>query len=263
MYSKFRSTKPTKDLSNLPLVELYHKYSEADKAGRPEVLRMFINTNSIASKSDWFFPQMLAKFAEVPVARNATGLIDGNSFTSNLDTLELRSLFLLAKYSQRGEMLKAQTTLANREYSSLVPLILAAHKKYNNVPYSDWDPSTLHLVVEKNLCEAMLSDIPEVTKEEILAIREYGLTVKSGATAGSIRNPETTYSLYIGKDTPISDLPTLAKIMLCQTWCAHPNNRSKYAILNPVDWDGTPEDLVTVEVKKPLATTSIVSWMDM
>jgi hypothetical protein len=145
-----------------------------------------------------------------------------------------------------------------KNYSSLVPIIMSAHKRFNNVPYSAWDPEEIHGITEPNLTRAMtLEELPEVTVEEILELREYGLTNK---TTGVVRSPITSYTLYLPAGNPLKSLPTLAKIMMCQTWCAHSTIRTPMMVLNPLSWDDMPPALVATEVLTKVSTPKPVVY---
>jgi hypothetical protein len=132
-----------------------------------------------------------------------------------------------------------------KKYCTLVPLILYAHKLYNNVDYSRWERETLNYVVNDSLCEAMLTETPQLTTERLLELRDIGLI-----SAGKSRSAVTTYSLYHLGGTELSECNTLVKLMLCQTWAAHPSNRTKYMILDPMNWDKMPTPLIDVNIFK-------------
>ena len=133
----------------------------------------------------------------------------------------------------------------SKKYCTIVPLILYAHKLYNNVDYSRWERETLHYVVNESLCEAMLTETPELTTERLLELRDIGLVQK-----GEKRSPMSTYSLYRLGETELKHCNTLVKLMLCQTWAAHPSNRTKYMILDPMNWDKMPVPLVDTNIFK-------------
>ena len=141
---------------------------------------------------------------------------------------------------------------------------MSGFKRLNNIPYSAWDREEIHGIVEPNLANAMLvTSLPEISREDVLAERETALTVKSGAKAGEVRPANSTYSLYFRADSPLAALPALARVMMCQTWCAHPSNRSDVMILNPLDWDDIPDPLVSTNVfttSTPTNTTTDIPW---
>lgn len=158
-----------------------------------------------------------------------------------------RGLYWFLMLDSRSSYLKTQYKGEARQWCSLVPLILYPFKLLYNVPYSRWRREDLHLVVNKSLCDAMLCDIPEVSKERLLEIREQGMMYRSGTKAGEMRNPISTYKLYGVQSTDIGHLPELAQTMLTQIWCAHPQNRTKYMVLDPKNWDWIPDPLLSAQ----------------
>lgn len=235
---------------DLPLKELALAIRASQE---PEALvTEFAKRYDLLANDQWFFPQMLATIAEEV---SPTFLTSGKASTEALyremiATPRRYAYLQLATYSKRSQLVRAQ--LKSPNYSALVPLVLAAFKQYHNLPYSRWDTASLGKVVEKNLADAMLlEELPEIRPEEILQDRAYGLMFKSGAKQGDLRPPETTYTLYLSKDSKMHQLPMLAKIMLCQTWCAHPSNRNNMMVLDPLNWDKMPSELVSQEVLLP------------
>jgi len=166
-----------------------------------------------------------------------------------------RGLWLWTQLDSRSLWLQGQYKDPDRQWCALVPTIMYAFKSLHRVPYSRWSRQNLHWVVNKSLCDAMLSEPPEISGDELLEIREYGLRVKTGAKMGEVRKPETSYKLWGVSDSRVKSLPELAQVMLTQIWCAHPQNRTKYMILDPKNWDEIPRALVDQEIFEP-ATTS-------
>lgn len=215
------------------------------------IIEAFITKHSLVKKSDWLFSQALAKFATLPLEKNDNGLISAKKLY--LDKIRNNELLfgclLLFKYSKRSSLLEKQTAAERRNYCGLVPLIMSAFKRYQNVMYSSWDPSEISGITEPNLAGIMLaSDLPSLGSEELAEIRQASLTFRSGEKAGTQRSPVTTYTLYTPSGTPLSGMPMLLRIMYCQTWCAHPSIRTEYMILDPNNWDKMPEPLVTGEI---------------
>jgi hypothetical protein len=97
----------------------------------------------------------------------------------------------------------------------------------------------------------MLCDPPQISREELLEIREMGLVYRTGVKAGDPRNPATTYKLYGVQSTAVGGLPELAQTMLTQIWCAHPVNRTKFMVLDPHNWDNIPAPLVSENIFQP------------
>ena len=144
----------------------------------------------------------------------------------------------------------------------MTPLILSAFKKLADVKYCDWDKQELHFVVGPDLLKAMTTTPPSYSREELLEFRVKGLITGDTAkrSPGASKNPATTYNLYsLPREMPDgrvgpAELPVLVRMMICQTWCAHPTNRSPYMILDPLNWDAMPPPLISDEV---LATKAV------
>jgi hypothetical protein len=226
----------------------FAKLKEADELDSwPEVIKDFCSSNKFDANYEWIFSQMLAKIAEVPLVKNENGLYSGKQlFIDIRKSPTLSGILLLCKFPSRSVLVPKQTSVEGRPYCALVPLIMSAYKRYKDYPYCAWDREEIGNITETKLKDAMLlTELPQLTKEEVLIARQIALTPQSGVKAGIPRNPASTYVLYLKKESGISSLPDLAKIMICQTWCAHPINRNSYMILNPLDWDNLPEELIS------------------
>jgi hypothetical protein len=172
--------------------------------------------------------------------------------------LDDRGLWIFTQLNSRSAWLPSQYKDPNRQWCTLVPTILYAFKVNHQIPYSHWRREGLAWAVNHSLCQAMLCEPPQISREELLEIRMHGLRVKSGSKTGDNRNPATTYKLYGISHPEFRKVPELAQAMLAQIWCAHPENRTKYMILDPKNWDLMPEPLVTTEVfVAPVAKTKI------
>lgn len=82
-------------------------------------------------------------------------------------------------------------------------------------------------------------------------IRTQGLTIKSGARAGTIQKPTSSWCLKGIGDTVLGKAPKLVSTMLTQIWVAHPSVRTNYMVLDPYNWDKMPEPLATAEIFAP------------
>lgn len=229
-----------------------------------ELIEDFASKYRLSASADWFWGQAIAKFAMLPLAKNPNGLYSAKSLVVDhiRNDSVLKALLILAKYPKRSSLVDKQTEAKVRSYCSLVPLVMSAFKKINGIGYTAWDPAEISGIVEPNLVAAMLlPSLPEVSKDEVIEIRELALTPKTGKSAGIMRSPLTTYSLYIPADSSLYSLPTLAKIMMCQTWCAHPNNRTNLMVLNPLEWDDMPEPLIETNVfTSGSKTNTVPDW---
>lgn len=164
---------------------------------------------------------------------------------THFKTPTMMGLYRFLMLDSRSSYLVKQYKGDARSYSALVPLIMSAFKRYHNIPYTAWNRDELKYVVNPELCKAMLYESKTVfSKDELLQLREQGLTWKSGPNVGTLRNPLYTHTLYGLKDTAFENVPDLAQVMLTQIWCAHPDNRTKYMVLDPLDWDRIPPSLI-------------------
>lgn len=248
-----KTYKPSiQNLDNIPLTSLTHEYlSLIDRnglgSGLAPLIEDFSSKYNLKHNADWFWGQAFARIAAVPLPLGSDGLYSAKTWYTNYiknDTV-LYAIAILAKYPTRSAIVHKQTEVKYRNYCSLVPLLMAAYKQLQNIPYSAWNKSEVFGIVEPNLYSAMTCTVPDMGISEILEAREYGLTPKTGKSAGVARNPAHSYGLWLPKDNPLYDLPTLAKMMVCQTWCAHPVNRTNLMILDPSNWDNMPEPLIT------------------
>lgn len=213
----------------------------------------FVAANNIDKLWTWMMPQLIAHVATLKptlVEGQISGLeyikkhfFNGDKWMEGVYrflTIDARSSYLTTQY--KGDA---------KNFCSLVPLIMYAHKLHNNIPYNSWKRDEVHLVVNPSLSSAMLCEVPQgLTHELLLDIRKQGLVWKSGAKKDTPRDPQSTYKLYGVKSTEIGHLPELAQTMLTQIWCAHPSNRTKYMILDPHNWDGIPPPLISPDIFK-------------
>lgn len=227
----------------LPFGEL----AEVDKASRAAAIDEFIASHALKSKP-WLYPQATAHIAKWKVFRssdkyNARDIVVENCKSSHFD----RGLWLFLMSDRRA----IEKQYQHGEYCALTPLILAAHKKMNGIGYYEWD--SLEYAVNASLLEAMTTEVPQYSTEELLEWRNIGLTSKTGKSAGVLKSAVTTYGIYgLEKQLPdgrygLGSFPQLVRIMLLQTWCAHPSNRSQYSILDPNAWETVPAPLIDEE----------------
>jgi hypothetical protein len=238
-YSKFHN-----NLESLPLIKLGQTCTRANFEA--EVITM-ADSYGLA-KSTWAYPQAIAHVGRWNLSRNETGKYSAkNLLRDNVSKSDLNKGVYWFLMTEKRFLAKAY---AQTEFCVFTPLILSAFKKMCGVQYSEWDPEELHLIVPPNLLEAMFCIPAEYSVGEIFQFRVTGLTIGSGPKAGQLKSAVTTHGLahlpsemLDGRPGPGS-LPSLARMMLCQTWCAHPQNRSKYSILDPRDWDRMPPPLI-------------------
>lgn len=249
--------------------------------------KKWVKDNNIKDNISWILPQLYTLLGGFTLPRDSEGKIDGKRFWSeNLDMSELRNqgIYMFFQIDPRGDLIKIQNRPEYRQYSTLVPLVLSAIKIHKDVPYSDWSRTTLHHVVPKTLCEAMLGgSIAEFTDlvcdkicvmaeaeqenfgssttlDEILngqgpdnnsvlqELRTKGLEIKSGDRIGQSHNPITNHFLNATGNNDFDNMPKLWRIMATQIWLAHPLNRSSQMVLDPNNWDSVPENIISTDI---------------
>lgn len=196
----------------------------------------------------WILPQALAHIAEHWTPQKVGELYSAKATLENIEDPWSRGLWTALVKLKRSLLVPKQASPEGAVHCALVPLILAAYKKYHAIPYSAWNKDELKYIVDKHLLEAMLCSVPKLTADELLQYREQGLTLKTGPKAGQMKSPLSTWRLYNLQDTPLHNLPPLAQTMLTQIWCAHPQLRNNYMVLDPTSWDHMPTPLLVDDV---------------
>jgi len=234
----------------------FEEFAEASLEQLEEVAQR----QKIPQYNSWMMPQMLAKFGQFKPVWKDQKIDAAQTLMQNLGSdPKLRGMYLVATKLSRGQLIQKQSSPQGAHYGALVPLVLAAFKKYQNISYSRWSRDDIKYVVDKNLAQAMmLTEVPQLSLERLLEIREIGLTAKSGKTEGQTKNPLSTWSLTGIQDTELGHLPKLAVTMLTQIWLAHPTIRNEYMVLDPVNWDNVPQPLVSNDIFKPAAPVAPV-----
>lgn len=206
--------------------------------------------HAITAFNSWMLPQIMAHLAEYTLVRDSEGLVDPQetakkNIVSDWDI----GLWKVLTRLKRGSLVRAQSSPEFVNYSAIVPLYMAAQKRFNNVPYRSWKLDLSCKLVDENLLEAMLwSERYDLSTSRLLEIRQQGLTTKSGARMGSIAKPTSSWCLKGIRDTELGAAPKLVSTMLAQIWVAHPSLRTEYMILDPYNWDRMPEPLITQDI---------------
>lgn len=273
-YSKDFSQRQKQTIDAIPWEELAEqaKHVRSSPKALQDTIDQFSETYGLKHKS-WLYHQLFAHVAKWGATRNEAGKISAQHMLKSNLTANPKNQGIYYFLMSDHRALQKQSSAEGLPFCSFVPLILAAHKKINGIKYSEWDREEAKLVINPALYEAITSIPPEYTTEEILTFRHVGLTVKSGTKAGSLKSPVSTYGLnglpwVVGTDDDRvgpGKLPQLLRMMICQTWCAHPQNRNHYMILDPLDWDRMPEALIqdTVDSEydpKPVQVLEKMPW---
>ena len=243
------------DSENMPQIDEDLLLQAKDKAGQAAV-KGYVETFGLIDYSHIFMPQIITILARMTLKRNDNGFISGAKFRrDNFNTDTLKGLYRFLMLDARSSYLKTQYKAPNSSYCALVPTIMYAHKLVHGVKYSEWDKAEIDLIVHPQLAQAMLYTPGPMTDDEIMHQRTEGLTVRSGAAEGKVQSAVWKHRL-VGpqlKEGIFKDTPYLAQVMLAQIWCAHPENRSAYMVLDPIEWDKVPAPLISKDVFKPKA----------
>lgn len=235
----------TQDIKAYPFEE-YHKLNKTQ-------LEAATKEHYISALSSWMLPQIVAYYAGWQLATTEGKINPMLTAKRNISTPWEIGLWRVSTQLKRGSLVKMQSRPEYANYSALVPLILCAQKKYNGVPYSQWDLQESCPLIDEPLLEAMLwrdDSVYGLGSERVLEIRTQGLTIKSGDKMGQVQKPTSQWCLKGIKDTEYASVPALAATMLSQIWVAHPTLRSEYMVLDPYNWDRMPPPLVTTEIFK-------------
>lgn len=216
---------------------------------RKKVFAKFAETHKLTTHTSWLMPQLTAHIANIPLAFTAEGKVDSVAYSKQFQLDDFsKGIWALCTHPLRGDIITKQYAPEGRNYCALVPLLLMPHKKFNNINYSRWDTKGLSTIIDPNLYNAMTCGLEfNDTVAEIISVRNKGLTVMSGKTAGNIRNAQSTHKLY-SIEGEYKTMPWLAQVMYFQIWCAHPTNRTSLMVLDWKDWDNIPEAIVAENV---------------
>jgi hypothetical protein len=202
----------------------------------------------------WFLPQALANIGRWRVHMENNQVLVGETLKQNLISEWHLGLWRVLARAQRGRLVQKQNQPESAQYSQLVPLILAALKRDQNILYNQWPREELGKVIHQPLWDCIIwADSQEggacrnLGSLELVEIREQGLTTRTGKSAGRQKDPLGTWSLTGLQGTPLHGAPRLISTMLTQIWVAHPRLRVGYMILDPWDLDRVPQSLWTEE----------------
>lgn len=219
------------------------------RAGQAAFTNDFLVARGIAPRIIGLLPELISLIGSWHVTRNEAGKISALQFCKDhFNTPERMGMHRLLTLNAKSSILPKQYSGAGKEFCALVPLIPYAIRKAKELKYSEWDRSEIHYVTHTLLTEAMLWEPdPEFevpSNEQLLHDRMEALMVKSGPKVGTYRNPVSAYKLWGTNGTCYEKMPEYVAIMYSQIWCAHPDNRTKYMVLDPLNWDNVPVALV-------------------
>ena len=242
------------DIKSFP----FDEYAEINQSQSEDLAK----EHYLTAYNNWMLPQINAHLATWTLKQDSEGLVDCNATARhNISSKWDLGLWRVLTRLKRGSLVKAQSNPEFVNFSALVPIILAAHKRFNGIQYRSWSIKPECNLVDKNLLDAMLyrdEACRDLEPERLLEIREIGLTTKSGANIGKMAKPTSSWCLKGIGGTELAEAPKLFGTMLAQIWVAHPSLRTEYMILDPYNWDRMPPPLVNEAIMlKP--TSKVVS----
>jgi hypothetical protein len=232
----------------------------------------FSEETSIATQGVVSIDPILEIFSAVPLVYNDGGKIsitDTLSALKELDELvykdihkgtglEIAKLIVLVAEVSRTALIGPFKDRLPNEHKALTPLFMYAHKKYNQVPYEQWDkrdPKILFAI------GAALHTSLFATPKHDLDMDLYGRLVE--VSKHFEKHPElipeyreklygersvTQYKKRAMSEAPPCNLyvpyTSIASCILIQSWIAHPTLRVPGAmLLDIVNWDKVPRPI--------------------
>lgn len=231
----------------------------AFNTANPLILAQLADQLGLSSQSSWLPDQLLHHFGQWKLVRDETGRVDPKATARlNLGSEFDRGCWFLACRLPRSKLVPKQ--IAQPEFSSLTPLILAGIKRYQGVPYSQWSREGLEAVMPEDLAEACVAEWPLIGLSRLLQLRQEGLLIRSGPKEGTWKDPKSAWILYGVNDSEIGLLNKLSRLMITQCWVCHPDLRHQDMICDPLDWDHHPEPLIKTEIETKWTALTKLPW---
>lgn len=207
--------------------------------------------------ADWLEKQLI-KLKEVPLISNPAGLYSAKLAIKQMkqDNIELVNLVGFLYYINRSALIPSQTK--NPRLGALTPLVMYAHKFYNDIPYSAWAREVeLAYFLGRGL-ESLL-EVKEpiiISDDEKIKLRVTALTTKTTQEMQAANSYK--FNVITINDTKYSGKNNIGR-MLLQTWLANGTLRDiESMILDPFDWDLVPDALD----EKVSGVGSVKNWWD-
>jgi hypothetical protein len=123
-------------------------------------------------------------------------------------------------------------------FNAAVPYILYCHKLHHGTPYETWSGLNHIKGILGRHFEGLLDhrSMMPYDDDRIMRLRELSILRKK------VRQPNTSWcALKTHQDAQFDALPKCVKQMVLQSWKLNVQLRTKYMILDPVNWDLMPE----------------------
>jgi len=238
---------------------------QCKQEAKAAVVESWAIKNQISQKLSWLPHQLLAYFGTWTAVKDESGMYSA-PLTWDANTRQRGDYYALGSAllatSARTNFFK-DAPKGNQQYKSIinpmVPIVLAGFKKFQGINYSDWSLVGLETLLDADLAKLVGVTVPEISQSDLIALRNTAITDRNGPRAGIPNNPATCTKLNHLADTALGHLPKLAKYMVLQTWACHPTNRNEYMILDPNDWDATPEPLISKDIFLPKTPKPVIA----
>lgn len=236
-------------LNKLEAIPLHEIANTTD----PKLLESWTLDQQLITKEGWLWPQILAHYTRWNLILDPNGGVDiPKTLKINICSDWELGLWRLVNRVNRSQLVRRQSDPQSVNWSTLAPTIMLAQKRDRGVLYHSWPLEGLDRVISKDLYESLLwahqnPDWSSLGSEELIEIRQQGLTVKTGQKRGQQKSALTTWQLT-GLPPRWREVPRFVATMLCQTWVCHPQLRTQYLILDPWQWDRMPTPLVPDEI---------------
>lgn len=239
-------------------------FSDCNNLGKEELVS-WAKAKNLPVKSSWMLPQIVAHYGTWKNVDPSNPLA---TLRANVTTAWEVGLWKVSTILSRGSLIEYQNRKSGAPYSALVPLIMLGQRLANNIPYSAWSGPGLEHVLGPDLYAAVTySEMPEISTNRLIELRQEGLLIRSGPKAGTLTNPVSAWRLNGLRGTEFSGAPRLFITMLTQTWIAHPSVRHPNMILDPKSWDSMPAPLITSDIlveeqpSKPEVENLTLPWL--
>ena len=236
-------------------------------------LATIAQTHRLSNHNSWMLPQIAAHYGSWKLVWQGDRVCAKATARANMTSDWAVGLWRVVTQLKRSSLVASQNLPESVNYSAVVPIVLMGIKRFQNVNYSSWTLDPNSTLVEAKLLEAMFwrdEAVHSLGSDELLRIRELGITVKSGDRQGTQNKPTNQWCLRGVGLTALGKTPALVQTMLTQIWVCHPSLRTNYMILDPYNWDHVPEPLIQAETleayqkpqyKPPSRNTTPLPWM--
>lgn len=252
---------PASSLSCLDpaLAKFFYRYRDSEN--KTADLLDFAKEQNLKKSTSWFIPQAQARLVERYPAKKKG---DKFSIVETLGSMrdEDKSIYFIFLDNNRSHYItNSMTTIP--QYSSLVPLVLSAYKKYAGIKYMDWDADSYSLGIHSGLldclntnmaklipdCNGFIQDHQDVLKDlKVAAYRDESYLELMRYLRANYIGDITSHRPALARIPPFSKTAKWLALIELQLWVAQPKYHNEYMILNIRDLDNTPAPLVDKKV---------------